>query len=414
MSDNNNKTTTKTTTTTQHLHNSHQSGITWGFLNKTKTSGNFTINSNLPIPSHLKHNQFLINVKAIALNPVDYKLPSLATPISKLIKNRNFIGGSDFSGIIIASASHGASNTMNSHNQFAVGDEVLGIKVGPPNGAFQQFFSVTPNGGLFNNGGINVMVWKPKELTFEQAAALPTSLLTNYTAMSKIKDIDKCQIFINGASGGVGSFGILLAKYYYNAKKVLGTCSTKNLAYVSSLGCDHVIDYTKIEQQLNNNSNNAESKNVVKNNNNNNSWNSWKVTIEQYVKPEEFKELIILDYVGNYDMLKFALKNKTKSFISIIPDQRSISLTLKYISLIYWNRLLFKLNLSKTDSRLITMKMDSEKLQELVNWLVKNNLQNRVKLNVYPYLDSFYEAMDQLATHRAVGKIIVNMKEKQV
>ena len=114
--------------------------------------------------------------------------------------------------------------------QFKVGDEVFGSRMG----GFAEYVCFSEN----------TMAHKPTNLTFEQAAAVPVA---GTTALQALRDHGRLQsgqqVLINGASGGVGTFAVQIAKAL--GAKVTGVCSGKNVEMVRSIGADHVIDYTK-------------------------------------------------------------------------------------------------------------------------------------------------------------------------
>jgi NADPH:quinone reductase-like Zn-dependent oxidoreductase len=113
---------------------------------------------------------------------------------------------------------------------FRVGDDVFGAS----RGTCADFVSAHQE----------QMALKPTNLTFEQAAAVPTSALA---ALHGLRDAGKLRpgqrVLINGASGGVGTFAVQIAKHF--GADVTGVCSTANTALVRSLGADHVIDYSR-------------------------------------------------------------------------------------------------------------------------------------------------------------------------
>lgn len=120
--------------------------------------------------------------------------------------------------------------------QFQVGDEVFGDVSGNGFGAFAQYVCANEE----------AWVTKPAAATFEEAATVPASALA---ALQGLRDIGQIQpgqkVLINGASGGVGSFAVQIAKSF--GAEVTGVCRTQKVEKVRSLGADHVIDYTQID-----------------------------------------------------------------------------------------------------------------------------------------------------------------------
>ena len=118
--------------------------------------------------------------------------------------------------------------------QFQPGDEVFGDLSVCGLGAFAEYVSVPEN----------AIALKPANLTFEEAAAVPESAVV---ALQGLRDKGKIQpgqkVLINGASGGVGSYAVQIAKSF--GAEVTAVCSTRNLDMARSIGADHVIDYTR-------------------------------------------------------------------------------------------------------------------------------------------------------------------------
>jgi NADPH:quinone reductase-like Zn-dependent oxidoreductase len=170
-------------------------------------------------------NQLLVRVHAAALNPLDLTIrgPWLIRPLLGLRKPKDPRLGVDYAGTVEAVG----QNVTN----FKPGDEVFGGKTG----ALAECICVLAD---------RAVVLKPSNMSFEQAASVPVAALT---ALQGLRDKGKIQsgqkVLINGASGGVGTFAVQIAKSF--GAEVTGVCSTRNLDLVRSIGADHVIDYTK-------------------------------------------------------------------------------------------------------------------------------------------------------------------------
>ena len=171
--------------------------------------------------------EVLVRVRAAAVNPADWAimggLPYIARPVyGGLRKPKNRVRGTDVAGEVEAV---GTSVT-----RFRPGDAVFGWC----NGAFAEYASVSDD----------ALEPMPANLTFEQAAAAP---LAGFVALQALRDKGKVRagqkILVNGASGGIGTFAVQIAKSF--GADVTGVCSTRNVDLVRSIGADHVIDYTR-------------------------------------------------------------------------------------------------------------------------------------------------------------------------
>jgi NADPH:quinone reductase-like Zn-dependent oxidoreductase len=178
-----------------------------------------------PVP---KDDQILVKVRAASVNPLDWHFLRGTPYIARigmmgLRKPQKPRLGVDLAGQVEAVGKDVA--------HFKPGDEVFGQKFG----AFAEYVCVRAD---------RAIVLKPASLTFEQAASVPVAAVT---ALQGLRDQGKVKagqkVLINGASGGVGTFAVQLAKTF--GAEVTGVCSTRNLDLVRSLGADHVIDYTK-------------------------------------------------------------------------------------------------------------------------------------------------------------------------
>jgi NADPH:quinone reductase-like Zn-dependent oxidoreductase len=172
--------------------------------------------------------QILVKVRAASINPYDWHFIE-GTPyfmramIGGLRKPKDIRLGVDFAGTV--------QTVGKNVTQYKPGDEVFGGGTG----AFAQYLCRRATGAV---------ALKPAGLTFEQAASIN---IAGITALQGVRDKGKVQpgqkVLINGASGGVGTFAVQIAKSF--GADVTGVCSTRNVDLVKSLGADHVIDYTK-------------------------------------------------------------------------------------------------------------------------------------------------------------------------
>jgi len=181
--------------------------------------------SEVEVPA-ITENQVLVKVQAVSINPADWHFmrgtPYLIRLQSGVLKPKVGKFGLDMAGVV---ESVGANVS-----EFKVGDEVYGESAG----ALSDF-------AVF---GRNSLALKPTNLSYEEAAAVP---MAGFTAIQALRDKAGVKagqrVLIVGASGGVGTFAVQIAKAF--GANVTGVCSTGNVEMVKSIGADRVIDYTK-------------------------------------------------------------------------------------------------------------------------------------------------------------------------
>ena len=185
----------------------------------------------------VKDDDVLIRVRAASVNPLDWHFmrgePYFMRAKSGLRRPGNQRLGADYAGEVEAIGKN--------VTQFHPGDEVFGTQYHPGNELF------APGDRAFAEylcASEDALVTKPTNLTFEQAAAAPVAALTALQGLCDRGQIQPGQkVLINGASGGVGTFAVQIAKSF--GAEVTAVCSTRNVDLVRSIGADRVIDYTQ-------------------------------------------------------------------------------------------------------------------------------------------------------------------------
>ena len=300
-----------------------------------------------PVP---KEHEILVKVKAAGVNPLDWHFmrgkPYIARVMMGIGSPNTSRMGVDFSGTVEA-VGEKVSN-------FKVGDEVFG----GANGAYSEYLIIKES---------KAVVKKPANVSFEQAAAVPIAAITALQALRDKGMIKAGQkVLINGASGGVGTFAVQIAKSY--GAEVSGVCSTRNIGLVTSLGADHIFDYKK----------------------------------EDFIESGQKYDLI-LDNVGNRSMFEYLKVLEPNGILVSIasakgdwygPFQHFITAAL--ISPFVDNKMLF-----------FVAEMNGQDLSILANLMgegkVKTVIDRRFKLDEVP------DAIRYSETGRARGKIIIEM-----
>ena len=188
-----------------------------------------------PIP---KANELLVKIHAATVTAGDIRLRASDFPplfwlparlMFGLFKPKKKILGHEFAGVVEA--------VGEKVSKFTIGDEIFGTTTMLSTGSYAEYVCVPE---AWKSG---VVAKKPKNLSFEESAALPVGAMTALYLLKKAKMDRSKEVLIYGASGSVGSYAVQLA--HHLGKSVTGVCSTSNIDMVKSLGADEVIDYKK-------------------------------------------------------------------------------------------------------------------------------------------------------------------------
>ncbi len=189
-----------------------------------------------------KDNEILIRIRATRVNYGDmlarkfgsvttkeFNMPGILLLPARMEfgirKPKKYVLGSEFSGVI--------ETVGKEVKRFKVGDAVFGYR-GSSFGAYAEYLCMSESG---------LVTHKPANMSFEEATLIPYGSLTALSHLKKMNIQPGHKVLVNGASGGIGSAGVQLAKYF--GAEVTGVCGTNKMKFVQALGADKVIDYSK-------------------------------------------------------------------------------------------------------------------------------------------------------------------------
>ncbi len=302
-----------------------------------------------PIPGD---NEVLIKVRSASVNPLDWHMmrgrPLFMRAMTGLSKPKQNGLGADIAGVVEA-VGEGVK-------RFKPGDEVFGDVYETGLGSLAEFAKTKED----------KLVTKPKDISFDEMAAVPVAAITALQGLRDTGHIQSGQsVLINGASGGVGNYAVQIAKSF--GTNVTGVCSTRNLELVKSIGADHVIDYTQEDFTL-----------------------------------QEDKYDLIFDAVGNRSVPDLA--NALK------PNGRCVIAGFTNMSRLIHHVIQGALK-SKTSKKWVglmpTAHMEREDLEFLAKLLASGQVSSVID-RVYP-LEKAAEAIAYLETGHARGKVVIQI-----
>lgn len=294
----------------------------------------------------------LVKVEAAAVNPLDYHFmrgsPYLMRLVSGIGSPDDSRMGVDFAGVV---AEVGSEVT-----KFNVGDEVFGGR----DGAFAEFLLISEK---------SAVAAKPDNVAFDQAAAIPIAALTALQALREHGGLQSGQkVLINGASGGVGTYTVQIAKAL--GAEVHGVCSTRNVDMVRALGADHVFDYKS----------------------------------ENYTESGNEYDLII-DMVGNHALTANLDVLKSDGKLIMVGGPKG-----NWVAPL-WNPIKAMLLSPFVDQQISVMLalMNGEDLEYLAGLMEDGELTSRIDSH-FPLAETA-EAVRYVETQRARGKVIITMDD---
>ncbi|MFC2125005.1 NAD(P)-dependent alcohol dehydrogenase [Bacteroidota bacterium] len=300
-----------------------------------------------PVP---RDDEVLVKVQAASVNPLDWHTlrgePFLQRLASGLLKPKNRILGADIAGKV--------EEVGKKVKDFKTGDEVFGDLYRCGFGGFAEYVSVPEHS----------LALKPGNITFEEAAATPQAAITALHALSDVEQEPDQKVLVNGASGGVGTFTVQIARAF--GAEVTGVCSTRNLDMVRSIGADHVIDYTK----------------------------------EDFTKMGQ-----------SYDLIVDAVANRSLSDLRKVLNPKGICVVVGFSSLLRLFQVAFAGPLVSKGGKKISMLMPKENKEDLNS--IKDFLETG---KIVPVIDRRYplkevsEAIRYLEEGHARGKVVITLE----
>ncbi|MEM7029502.1 MAG: NAD(P)-dependent alcohol dehydrogenase [Chloroflexota bacterium] len=296
-----------------------------------------------------KADEVLVKVQAISINPKDWRLmrgdPFFTRLITGLFSPKSGILGADIAGRVEAVGTN--------VTQFKQGDEVFGDIL---DGGFAEYVCATED----------KFVLKPTTMSPAEAAAVP---LAAKTALQGLRDKGQLQagqrVLINGASGGIGTFAVQIAKSY--RAEVTGVCSTRNVEMVYSIGADHVIDYTQ----------------------------------ENFTPHRQHYDLI-LDVVGNLSVSDFKHSLAPKG-IFVLIGFTTLAHMVKVLLLGAWIT-------RRSNQKVLAMnEQPNQEDMKILKGLIEDRKIKSVIDRCYPFHE-IPEAIRYLETGRARGKVVITME----